>query len=357
MRISFVPPFVRAVRLAMGRPEGSGQSSLLWLMTAACEEGLPLDSAVQAMADDAGGLWSHRLQDFASLLRRGVPMQEAVRMVPDLLPDESLLAVQVGAASGQLAPALRAEAERQSEIVSSPGSGVAEILLYVSGLLVVLGLVSSFMLVYIVPKMKKIFDDFDTELPQLTQQLVSAADNPLGVPLVGSIVLFCTLASFSYVLFAVGFRRRLRALDVRHYFPRLDIGPVLQQLGIVVSSGGSAFEGLRVLSTQHPHRATWKRLSAVYEAVNAGEDCWAMMRLHRLLRPAERQLLETAERAGNLGLVLQLLGRQIEARQDHALRLAIELIRPVAVVLISILVGGVAIGMFLPLVKLLADLT
>jgi type II secretory pathway component PulF len=323
-------------------------------MATACEKNLPLASAVDALANDAKGPWQFRLQDFAALLRRGTPVHQAIEMVPDLLSPDALLAARVGAASDSLGPALREEAERmalaQSEIETQSVLGS---LIYIGAMFSLLSLILGFLMVWIVPKFKKIFEDFNTELPRLTQVLIEFCDGP-GYLLMAPIATFAFGLPLLWLASVFGFRFNI--FDVRRFFPRLDTGPILRQLGVVVSGGKPLMEGLLIISTQHPNTSTWRRMSAVYEGVKAGEHPWGMMQHERMLKTHERNFLESAERAGNLGWALKLLGQQIEHRQDNAVRSTMALLRPIAIIAVGALVAFVAVGMYLPLIKLVTDL-
>ncbi|MFK7818926.1 MAG: type II secretion system F family protein [Planctomycetaceae bacterium] len=346
---------MNAVRLALGRPEPSGQLALLWLMATACEKNLPLASAVDALANDAKGQWKFRLQDFAALVRRGTPVQQAIEKVPDLLPPDALLAARVGAASGNLGAALREEAERMAATQAEfETQSVLGAMVYTGAMITLLYLVLGFLMVWVIPKFKKIFQDFGAELPKLTLGLVEFCDGP-GFLLLSPLALCAFSIPFLWLASVFGFR--VNILNVRNFFPRMDTGPILRQLGVVVSGGKSLTDGLHAISTRHPNTSTWKRMSAVYEGVMAGEHPWVMMQDQKLLRRHERKLLESAERAGNLGWALKLLGRQIESRQDDAVRSVLALMRPLAVLAIGFVIGFAAVAMYIPLIKLVNDLS
>lgn len=356
MAVQFVPPFFDVIRLAAGRPESSGQLALLWLITTACEKNLPLESAVDAMASEARGQWRFKLQDFASILRRGKPLDEAVLMVPDLLPPEAMLAIKVGAANGVLGESLRAEAERQaaSHAAQGPESLVGSIL-YASAMVFLVLTALVFLMIWIVPKFVRIFDDFQVELPETTQSLVSMSTDGVGLLVLGPLAMASLVVPGALLLWCAGIYTP--RITLRWLLPRLDVGAVLRQLSVVIAGKQPLASGLHTVSTQHPNTATWKKLSRVYEAVQSGESCWGMMESEKLLTARERYLLESAERSGNLPWALDLVGRQIEDRQDHAVRSFILLLRPMCIAIVGALVGFIAIAIFAPIVKLISDLT
>lgn len=354
MSVKFAPPILNALRLALGRPEPSSQLSLLWLMATACQQNLPLDAAVDALAADAKGQWKFRLEDFANLLRKGMPIEQAARRVPDLLPPEAILALKVGTATDSVGEALRSEAERMAEEQTQlEGVTVMGAVVYASTLLILASSILSFLMIWIVPKHKKIAMDFGMELPAITQSMIDFCDGP-GRYLLAPAALCLLAIPLFWVARLLGFR--LTIANPLQYFPRLDAGPILRQLGVAVESGKPLTDALKTISTEHPHTATWRRMSHVYECVKAGEKPWGMMQERRLISLRERELLESAERAGNLGWALQFLGRHIETQQDHRAQAALRLVRPILLGLVGLFVAWIAIAMYMPLVKMINDL-
>ncbi len=355
MAVQTIPPIVQFVRLMFGRSTPNDQLTLLWLIATSCEQELPLAPAVDSLASDARGQWRHRLEDFASLLRRGTAVEQAVEMVPGLLPPDALLAAKAGAATGSSGETFRLAAERQTQQQADANtSSLLGSVFYVCTMIGCLSSLLTYLIWKVIPKFKKIFDDFGQELPSATKSLISAADHPLGpillIPLAAGAVLLPVL----WILWSSGFR--YRSLSISRLFPRLDTGPVLQQLGVIVERGKPLTDALYVLSTQHHNTRTWRKLSRVYEGVKAGEECWSVFQQEKLLTARERQLLLSAERTGNLGWALQTLGRQIERNQDNRIYTWLQLVKPVCICILGLVIGFVVVALFVPLIQLTESL-
>lgn len=353
MAVQVTPPIIQAVRAAIGRPTSGDQLTLLWLIATACEQNLPLAPAVEALSADARGMWQGRLEDFASVLRKGTEVDQAIECVPGLLPPKVVLAAKMGAETDTLGPALRVAAEWQAkQHADANGASLGGAIFYLASIVILLTGFILYTKSKILPRYMDIFGDFGVELPKITMSLVNLAEDGLllMVPLLAIAGLFPLL----WLLWSSG--ARYQFLSLNRFLPRLDIGPVLQQLGVVVDGGKSLTEGLKVLSTQHPNSTTWKRLSFVFEGVSAGGNCWDLMENQKLLRPRERQLLESAERTGNLGWALQMLGQQIERKQDVRGYALMQFVKPIGLCILGGFVAFVAIAMMAPMIKVISDL-
>ncbi len=75
------------------------------------------------------------------------------------------------------------------------------------------------------------------------------------------------------------------------------------------------------------------------------------------LKPRETAFLESATRTRHLDWALLHLSRTIERRRDRWAQALARGIQPVMALCIGLLVGFICVALFLPLVKLVADLS
>ena len=132
---------------------------------------------------------------------------------------------------------------------------------------------------------------------------------------------------------------------------------VLRSLASTVEMGAPIERGLDPFVTSSGPILLQRRAAAVRMGLSQGQSCWELLELKGFLKPVEVMLIETAQRAGNLPWALETLADNIDRRWLFRLRAGLELLRPVAILALGAIIGFVAIAMFLPLVKLLNDLS
>ena len=98
-------------------------------------------------------------------------------------------------------------------------------------------------------------------------------------------------------------------------------------------------------------------MDEVYQLMQAGEDPWQAMRSQRLLTQHEMAALRSAQQVGNLPWALDQLAESLERRISFRWKSWMELLQPVIVIVLGFSVGFICIALFLPLVKLLNDLS
>jgi type IV pilus assembly protein PilC len=98
-----------------------------------------------------------------------------------------------------------------------------------------------------------------------------------------------------------------------------------------------------------------RRLKQVCFQVEQGEPLAKPLHRHGLLPAAMVPLVQAAERAHNLPWALAELGDHLADRTAVRVRRVLQTFFPLSVFAIGLLIGFVVVGMFLPLLKLMAE--
>jgi type II secretory pathway component PulF len=357
------------------------QDELLAVLSATAEAGLPLAAGVAAYRADRkprpldgflrwlsfvalplyayARIWfgwrpfDRLLADLSHRLDAGEPLSEALRATPGVAAREVRLAAAVGEATGALGPALRsAERERWSAAWLELGPRVLYpvlVLLFVSGL-------TTFLMMVILPRFQKIFDEFGQPLPESTQSLAA------GWAVVAE---FLPLILPGTILFVVAVSAVVANPTLRWYTPGLGRlyrwgvqAEVLRTLGRLLAVGQTVPQALAFLQDSHDLPAVVRRRLAVAAvAVGRGETLDAGLQEAGLLSAAMAPLVRASERVLRLPWALIELGDHLAGRAFRVVRRLSLVVSPVLVVLVGAVVGFIAVAMFLPLIHLITSLS
>jgi type II secretory pathway component PulF len=355
------------------------REELLHLFSGAVEDGLPLAPPLRAYLEDRprgpmrrfwlacflcvlpvpGFYWiwyrrnsfDRRVEELANLLEHGVPLHQAFQMVPATATRETQLAAAIGASTGQLAQCLRSAVRRR---VSTLWIDFVPQFVYVAVVLIVIASVVSFLGYFIVPKFKRIFADFGTELPELTRSVI------LESSIIGSYWLVALLVVQSLMLLALLF---IFSSTVRWYFPGLGAiyrrdmrSRVLRCLGLLLKTGMPVPASIAVMTRLPLSYTTLDRLEDVRGQIEQGEPLGESLLRVGLLPARMLPLVHAAERAGNLPWALVEMADSLYLRTVRLIQRIMQVVFPTIVVLLGCLVALVVISFFLPIVKLITEL-
>ena len=296
----------------------------------------------------------------AERLRDGVPLTELA--VPQgLLPRSAAMQISAGLASASLPEtlgntAMRVTRELSEDDESSNASGA---LIYPAVIVPIAFLIVGFLMYYIIPKFKKIFDDFGTELPQPTIVLIQLSDAIINFWYIFGLPLFyIPLAMFVFVTLAeyYGWRVMLQSIFGR-WFIRWHSPDVMRALSQSIDQKLPLDQALTAIAKYPGPLRLRERLAWSIDQLKSGTPTWQTLQTAGILRHYETIVLETAEQTGNLPWALETLATNMERRTAFRLQATLEILRPVLLVAMSIVIGFIAFAMFMPLIKLLNDLS
>src|SRR5690606_9505119 len=103
-------------------------------------------------------------------------------------------------------------------------------------------------------------------------------------------------------------------------------------------------------STKHGHYAAM--LQRAEEAVTQGEPISTAFNDTTLIDPAVYEAIRSGEQSGSVGFVLLHMADFMDEENDVVVRTLTSIIEPIILVFLGVLVGIVALSMFLPLFDL-----
>lgn len=332
------------------------QANLIWTLALATTRGLPLGSEVLGLARGMWGRNRLRMELFSENLDAGQSIANSLERQPGLVPPSMVMQIRLGEETGTLGEVLNSCATEQvrrnsneEDLVSSQNAFMVLLIP-----LTFLPLIAGFMGYYLVPKFKKIFEDFGVPLGQLTTTVFKLADERSGLPfLFGS-------AAFGLVstLVAIWYRDTEKEWAFFNgWSPRTQAPPLLRSLAILVCEHRPLPSGLEALETSHPRPSIRKRITRVLSQVEQGADIWEALLKQRLINSTDLMLVKAAERVRNLPWALEQIAETIERRSWQRFRTGMEILFPVLTICLGGIVLLLIVAFFLPLLQTINQLS
>jgi type II secretory pathway component PulF len=301
------------------------------------------------------GWWSfdRLVTALADRLESGESLSGALQALPQVACREVRLAVSLGEATGALGPCLKgAERERWS----AAWFEVAPRLLYPLLVLVFVLCIASYLMIKIVPKFRKIFQEFGEPLPQLTRTLIDCwVAFEVFIPVV-LLMMFLAFVAIATVI---------ANPTVRWYTPIVGRlyrwgmqAEILRALGRLLAVGQTVPQALGFLTDAAVlPLVVRRRLDVATAIVERGEPLADALGGAGLLPTSMAPLVRSAEKVRTLPWALGELGGHLADRAFRLVRWVSVVVAPLMVVAIGAVVGFVDIAMFLPLIQLLTRLS
>ncbi len=334
------------------------QSQLLWLITIAVRNKLPLADEFRNLSKDKGVKLSSRLRLAAQDLDHGDTLSQALER-HRLLPASTLSAIRVSEGGSRFEETLRRLAIHATDRLNTISlSRLSEVSIQLISFLGAWTLILGFLMYYIIPKLKEIFIGFNAELPKVTQALIQLGDDLFQA---SSVTVFwmgigIALLAWHALRHMVGWSSLSFPL-LMHWFPKRDAPEVLRALGGIASEQAALHHKILQLTDRQGRPDLGARYRRIAEALSRGEPLSDTLSAEGLLTPLQRDAVAAGERGGHLPFVLFSMAEAMEQREFRRSAYWAELLKPIAIVICGLITSFVAIALFYPLVKLLNDLS
>jgi type II secretory pathway component PulF len=337
------------------------QTSLLMLLAGGIGHGDTLLQCLKSHETESHGHWASKVGQLRLLMEQGHTLSSALAIVRDLLPDQTISAIRTAESTGTLPDVLIDEAKRISgSIHASRASGInpESLLLMTLVLGSVIFVIVSFLGRFIVPKLKEIFIGFGTELPNATVSLIRISDFVqsdwyLFLLPVSALV----FAGFWWIYTSSSQRLRLGYHRLMEHWPRYWLPGLLRQLSLSAATGQPLGTALDIAMMDIPPGRAARKISELRHRVTGGEDTIVALASVGLLSRKEAAFLRSSLRTRHLDWGLRHLAQSIEQRRGRWARRIPEILGPIVILFMGLIVLFVCIAFFMPLIKLLNDLS
>ncbi|MDX1944334.1 MAG: type II secretion system F family protein [Pirellulaceae bacterium] len=343
--------------MAIDRYRHGEHRSLVWSLAAAAQRGIPLPEAARAYADEALGDTGARALALARGLEAGLPLSQAVRQARLRTSTAMKLAIRLGEELGVLCPAMRQQIDDSAEVDAALRNAISRLVYLVSLVLAAIG-VETFVMLKIVPYIERIYEDFGLALPSVTVWVINLSNFfvargwVVAVPLLSVVTLAALVGG---LLYFIGWFPRGWLLWLP--FRRYDGALVMRGLALAVRRGLALPEALWLLAVNYPYGEIGLLLHNANLAVRRGGEWTEALRQAKLIGRADAAVLASAQRAGNLPWALEEMAESALRRQAYRLQAVVNLLFPVATLVLVAFGGLFAIGVMMPLIALIQGLS
>jgi general secretion pathway protein F len=328
------------------------------------QAGLPLVDSIETLAqrERRGGrasTFGAALERIAGILRQGRPFSTALEQLPHGFPPLYVATVRaaertsdLGAALGRyVAYAVQLEAIRKRLVNAS---------IYPALLLGVGGLVSLFLLFYVVPRFSRIYEERAADLPLFSKVLLGWGQAVEGHGAVVALLLTGIVFAIFYMVRSSAIRARIgdllwRVPAIGERLKLYQLARFYRTIGMLLRGGTPLIEALD-MSAGLLHPALRERLGEARRAISEGRPVAASLEAHDLTTPVALRMLAVGEQGGNMG---EMMDRAASFHDDEIARWVdwfTRLFEPLLMAAIGLVIGAIVVLMYMPIFELAGNL-
>ena len=327
-------------------------------LRALVQAGLPLVEAIDTLAQkERNDEWRTQLERVAAALRQGLPLSAALEQFPRAFDPLYVATVRAAERTSDLAPALARYVGYANQI-EAIRKRVVNASIYPLLLIGVGGLVSLFLLLYVVPRFGRIYEERGSDLPLFSRWLLAWGQ---AVDAHGALVLAALAALLAAAIYFVrGSRERIanalwRLPAIGERLKVYQLARFYRTIGMLVRGGMPLVSALET-STGLLHPVLRGRLAAAGAAIAEGRKLSESMEANGLTTPVAARMLAVGERGGNIGEMLESIAAFHDEEMARWVDWFTRLFEPLLMAAIGLVIGAIVILMYMPIFELAGNL-
>jgi type II secretory pathway component PulF len=304
------------------------------------------------------GQWRDVLADVRRRVEEGESFSEAMAVYPNCFDAISRSMVAAGESGGMLDSMLKGLSVLTRQQMTLRRSVVGA-LTYPVVLISISLVVVVVMMMFVLPKFEELFDTLQTPLPPTTAVLMATGAFLREFWWIVFPAIFAAFAGLVWYLRSPAGRVQIDLAAIRA--PK--VGPIVRSfstariarlLGVLIQARIALLDALQLTRESMTNACYAGLLQRAEEAVSRGQTLASVMADAELIAPAVSEAIASGERTGTMGEVLVQVADYLDEDNEQVVKSLGTLIEPIILTILGLVVGFVAISMFLPLFDLTA---
>lgn len=301
--------------------------------------------------------------ELAEAVESGSTFSEALAQHPKVFNKLYVNMMRAGEIGGVMEVVLIRLAEFQEKAQKIRGK-VKSAMVYPVVVLFMAVAILAFLMIFIIPKFKEIFDDLleGQELPGLTKFVMACSDAVrTNFPAVAATVVAIVIALKMFGKTALG---RKLIDQVVLYIPifgsllrKVAISRFARTLGTLISSGVPILQSLTIVRETAGNQVVADAISNVHESIKEGDSMVGPLEQSKVFPPMVVSMIDVGEETGALPEMLLKVADVYDDEVDNAVEGMTSLLEPIMIIFLALIVGSIVIAMFMPLVKIIESLS
>jgi type IV pilus assembly protein PilC len=336
------------------RIKSADLAALCWQLSTMLEGGIPITTALDIISDDTDNAQLQNiLQQIAEKIKKGQPVSECIAEYPKVFNRLCCAMVLAGETGGNLAKAIGKLAEyfENRDKLAKKVKGAMAYPIFVLSFIIIIVI---FIMAFIVPRFRKIFDQIGGTMPAFTRGFMGFYDI-LRYNLhyiIGFVIIMVVVVTFVS-----------RTKKVHHFFSKLALaipmfGNILSQafvatfcrtMSTLLTSGVSVLEAFTILTGMTDNDIIKSAIIQTRENIVGGSNISLSMSSAGFFPNMVIKMIQVGEESGSMPEVLEKTSEHYERKVDSTVTMLLSLLEPIMIISVGAIVSVVVIALYLPI--------
>lgn len=299
------------------------------------------------------------LERIVSALRQGRPFSAALEQFPNAFSALYVATIRASEKTSDLAPALLRYVAYRNQ-VEAIRKRLVNASIYPALLMGVGALVGIFLLLYVVPRFSRIYEDRSADLPLFSKLLLYWGRTVEGHAMLVIGVVALLLAALWYVARLPAVRASIEKMlwelpAIGERMKTYQLARFYRTIGMLLKGGMPLVSALE-MGAELLHPVLRGRLSAASRAISEGRLVSESMERNGLTTAVALRMLTVGEHSGNMGEMMDRIALFHDEEISRWVDWFTRLFEPILMAVIGVVIGTIVILMYMPIFELAGSL-
>lgn len=330
-------------------------SAVYWQLTTMLESGVPVATALGTIADDIENPSLQKIvKEILAKVNKGEPFSAGIAEFPKVFNRLTCAMIMAGETSGNLPDALKRLAiyydgrDKFSKKIKVALAYPIFVMFFIVLLVV-------FMMAFIIPRFKVIFEQLGGKLPAFTQAFMNGYDGivknliwflPTVITIVVSLVLIYRRTKKGHIFFSKQFLAiPLFGKLIKFAF----VAMFCKTMAALLNAGVSVLDVFNILSSMSNNDIIRTAVSTTRERIVEGSGISASMMSVGFFPNMVNKMIQVGEESGSLPVMLERTADFYERKVDTMLTALLSLLEPIMIVTVGSVVLVVVLALYMPI--------
>ena len=287
----------------------------------------------------------------------GGSLTDALRKRPLYFNDLYCNLVQAGEHAGILEAILHKLATYM-EKTEALKSKIKSALFYPAAVIVVAAIIVTILMIFVIPQFQELFASFGADLPALTQMIINMSKwfqaywYILFGAAIGAVVAFIEIRKRSIAFGQFLDRMSLKIPVIGMILEKSAIARFSRTLETMFAAGTPLVEAMTSVAGATGNIVYYNACMKIRDEISTGTQLQAAMRDSGLFPNMVVQMVAIGEESGAIDTMLGKVADWFEQEVDDAVEALTSLLEPMIMAFLGVVIGGLVVGMYLPIFKL-----
>jgi len=322
--------------------------------------GLPLTEALVLLKSQGKPALAEATEGILRDVEGGLSLAGALEQHPKIFSPVYVSLVRAGESAGVLDNILNRMAdnlESQREFQAKIKGAMIYPIVIVTGMI----LVATIMMIFVIPKLLSLYQEFDAQLPAATKALISISN--LSVRFWWVVLLGLVGLAYAYKMFNSKKSGKRKIDEFKFKIPvagklinQTTLAEFTRTLGLLIGAGVPITEALEISAKTANNLVIEEGIVIANKQVEKGLPLSSAIAKNEFFPPIVSQMLSVGEETGKLDEVLLKVSKYFQSESEESLKGLTTAIEPLIMIVLGVGVGFLIIAIILPIYNLTSQI-